>query len=351
MDDIDGLLHRGEPFLVQHEVARARLPLLAEQHVALPQERQSDHVLGVIVNGCLAGGRNLPDRLREQRVHGRQLVRLQPVPQRLLRHGRVQTLHVVRGAYGVVQLGIRREVIDIGERVVPRLQAKVIAPVRPDRHVERRFRVDEDRGPLRVQEISLEHVPERVFADVARDERAQVEAAALQGVGHVLNLAAAVPVAPFRRPIEAIFRVVMGAQALPGDVVAVHVRVFGVGEVQAGLLEPLQANRVLPLVVGEAREDARVGGYPFAQPSRYHLDPRAAVHVHHPLVLIESGKCWCTVVFVRVKNFELFDNVPKFVEIGPLEHVLSVINVRESHEENDAEEQYPDESAEAGNDN
>lgn len=41
--------------------------------------------------------------------------------------------------------------------------------------------------------------------------------------------------------------------------------------------------------------------------------------------------------------------IPKFVEIGPLENVLGVINVRESYEENDAEKQYPDESAEAGN--
>lgn len=134
----------------------------------------------------------------------------------------------------------------------------MIAPVRPDGHVERRFRVDEYRGPLRIQEIPLQHVTERMFGDVARDERAELEAATLQGIRHVLNLPTTVPMAPFRRPIEAIFRVVMGAQALPGDVVTVHVRVFRVGEVQTRLLKPLQANRVLSLVMGQAREDTRV---------------------------------------------------------------------------------------------
>ena len=289
VNDVDRVFHRFETRLVEGEVARARLPLLAQQHVTLAQEAQRDNVLRVVVDVRLVRGRDLPDGLGEERVHGLQLVRLQAVPEELLRHRRVEILHVVRRADRVVQLGMRCQVIDEGERVVLRNEAELLLLRHVDGHVERRLRVDGYRRALRVQEVPLEHVTERVLPYVSRDERAGVQSALLQRIGHALDLPGAVPVAALGRPIEAVLRVDTGVEALPGDVVAVHALALGVAEVESQVLQPLEADLVRPLVLGQAGEYSGVRRDAHSEARCYYLNARAVVHVHHTLVLIESA--------------------------------------------------------------
>lgn len=180
--------------------------------------------------------------------------------------------------------------IDVSEGVVFRLKAKVVGTIGVDGDVKRRFGIHQDCGTLRIEEVSLQHVAEGMFPYITRNEGAQLQAAAFQRIHHILDLSGAIPVAPLRGPVEAVLGIVIWAQALPGDVVAVHTLALRMSQIKPCLLQPLETDRILSLMMGKTRIYACVRWDILAEPSGDDLRPGAAVDSHHSFVFIESKK-------------------------------------------------------------
>lgn len=216
-----------------------------------------------------------------------ELVGFQAVPQELLRHGRVQTLHVVACADRVVQLWRGSQVVYEREGVVFGNQAQLLGVIY--RHVQRCLWIYSDGRALGVEKVTLENVSKGMATYVTGYEGTGAQIAILQRVGHALDLTSTVPMSTFRGPVEAVLGIDAGIQALPGHVVAAGGLALGVTQVQPGVLQPLETDLVGSLVLGQAGKYTGVGWYAYTQASGYYLDSRAVVHVHDPLVFIEPA--------------------------------------------------------------
>ena len=177
--------------------------------------------------------------------------------------------------------------IDVSEGIVFGLKAEVVGPIGVDGDVQRRLGIHQDRGALRVEEVSFQYIAEGMSPNVARDKGTKLQATSFQGIRHVLNLTGAVPVASLRGPVEAVLGIVVGTQTLPRYVIAVHVLALRVREIEPCLLQPFEADRVLPLMMRKARIHSRFRWNTLAEPSGDDLRAGTTIDCHHSFIFIE----------------------------------------------------------------